>query len=612
MKTKVIWAAVICMMVSCWVVVDFVSASSCQAQEKPETPRKEKAAHSKKEKPTAPGGGMVKLSLEKLDGTVVEKMVEEPRYGGVFTQALSVTPSYFDDAFGHKGWCPTNLLTCQGLLEADWTRGPAGTGEISLQYAGLFCPQEYVTGALAESWELADSQTIVLHIRKGVHFHDKPPTSGREMTSDDVAFSLNRLWQSPKSIHYQMYPFVESITAPDKWTVLIKSKLGKTGAIYEFATQHSYIVPREAVEKYGDLTDWRNNCGTGPFMLVDYIENSVATFVRNPNYWRKDPLHPENRLPYADGAKQLVIADTSTQLSALRTGKVDQLYVDREQAALLKKTNPGLRYARLSPSAVTAIYPRVDKPELPFKDKRIRRAMMMALDNQSIVSSLYGGEAELLAWPVPNIAEFKGLYTPVDQLPQSTREVFEYHPERAKQLLAEAGYPNGFKTSVVCYQAHVDVLSIVKEYWAKIGVDLAIDVKEYSVYHSMGIPKTFSEMYVFSSTSTLMPHKMPFDRSHSPYNFGMNQDQVIMQTYDDVMDAYFDTPKRTRILKEYIPYTLDQCYLLLWPAPYSYNFWQPWVKGYHGEANKSYNNVYDYPEYIWIDQNLKEKPAGNK
>ncbi|MBI4283944.1 MAG: ABC transporter substrate-binding protein, partial [Chloroflexi bacterium] len=91
----------------------------------------------------------------------------------------------------------------------------------------------------------------------------------------------------------------------------------------------------------------------------------------------------------------------------------------------------------------------MDKRELPFKDIRVRQALMMATDFQAIKNELYEGDADLLAWPVINQPETKGAYRPLETLPPAVAALWKYNPEKAKQLLAEAGYPNGFKTKVV-------------------------------------------------------------------------------------------------------------------------------------------------------------------
>lgn len=111
----------------------------------------------------------------------------------------------------------------------------------------------------------------------------------------------------------------------------------------------------------------------------------------------------------------------------------------------------------------------------------------MAINFKSIVDNYYGGNAELLAQPVPPVPAFMNAYTPLEKLPDSTREMYEYHPDKAKQLLAEAGYTSGFKTNVITANTAqwIDLLSIIKNYWQKVGVDLEIQQREASVWKSI-------------------------------------------------------------------------------------------------------------------------------
>jgi len=299
MKNRVTWLVVSCLMTLSLVLASCAPAAPPQEEEKPAPPSEEKPAPPEEKAET------VKLSLKKLDGTVVEKLVEKPKYGGLFIQGTPKEPLNFDEAFGSPEISGSTLLTNEELLGGDWTRGPSGTGEVSWLHF-LFPSPDVQTGCLATGWELADPGTLIFNIRKGVHFQNKPPTNGRELTADDVVFSLKRLWENPRSYHYSGLPWkdhFESITAPDKWTVVIKSPPGKMGRVFETCGDLVRIVPRDAVEAYGDLKDWRNALGTGPFILKDYIPGNSMEFTRNANYWRNDPLFPENQLPYLDGVR---------------------------------------------------------------------------------------------------------------------------------------------------------------------------------------------------------------------------------------------------------------------------------------------------------------------
>lgn len=559
---------------------------------------------------------MVKWTGKKADGTVVEKLLEKPKYGGILVQVLTSDPLGFDEVYGSPSFPPTMHLTNEEMLEGDWTKGPTGTGETTWRQHMMPPPYNEV-GMLAESWEIPEPDTLVFHIRKGIHFHNKPPANGREMNAEDVLFSFNRLWDTPTAYHYSAYPrktHIESMTAPDKWTVVIKCFPGKAGFVYEMAADHAKIVPPEAIAQYRDLNDWKNAVGTGPFLLTDYVAGSAATFVKNPNYWMKDPFFPENTLPYTDGVKWLIIPDTSTRLAAMRTAKLDVLCqyhgsLTWEDAASLMKTTPDLKYVSYFGGVAPCLHGRNDTP--PFNDKRVRQALALAIDNEAIARDFYGGNAEILCGPIAPIPEFDDIYTPLDKLPQATRELFEYHPDKAKQLLAEAGYPDGFKTEIVCMTTDVDILSIVKDYWSKVGVELDIQVKEPAVWNSMLQKKTYTQMLSFGVTYTL-PFKFVFTTPGNMYNPAIVNDAHLNETIQQIAASYFDEPKRRQIMKDIAPYMIESVFWVQLPGPNLYTFWWPWLKGYNGEAKVGYDHYSDIARYVWIDQELKEQMAGKR
>jgi len=428
MKRKIIWVLVSCLMTAALVL------SSCATAEE-------------KEKPGA-GPEMVKLSLKKLDGTTVEKMVEKPKYGGTFNQGSApagwAPPTHFDEGQGLFITAWTIFRTNETLTQGDWARGPEGTGEAGWML-NLMPAFKVLEGCLAESWDLSEPGKIIFHIRKGVHFHDKPPTNGREMTAEDVAWSFNRLaFESPRAFQSAYAGFFGDdgyMKATDKWTVEMKCLPAYWPTIFRVYSTHTYVSPHEVVDEYGDFTDWRNSCGTGPFMLTDYVTGSTSTLVRNPNYWQKDPLFPENQLPYMDTLKHFYIQDLSTQMAALRTGKVDHMmYVTAEDAKSVLNYCPDVKWTRgLQIHPNNSLWFKV--AAAPFDDIRVRRALAMALDTEAIAENYYLGEAVILNNPVPPVKEYDSIYVPLDQLAESSRELYEYHPDKAKQLLAEAGYP---------------------------------------------------------------------------------------------------------------------------------------------------------------------------
>jgi len=549
-----------------------------------------------KEKPTKP--------------TATASAQDKPEYGAVFVMALGADITLFDETLGHTNNAPTQMLTNDTILTGDWSKGPAGSNEYTWFYYGT-PPSKVLTGGIAESWEMPDENTFVYHIRKGVRFHNKPPTNGREMNADDVLFSIQRAWKSPGSI-YASADFIESVTAPDKWTIVIKAMPGKAGVVYRYVSFYLKTVPRDAVEAYGDLKDWKNAIGTGPFMLKEYVSSTAATFVRNPDYWMTDPTGPGkgNRLPYLDGVKWLVVPDPSTRMAAMRTGKIDALHnLVVEDALTLLERSPELEYVANPSGGPMAVHMRIDNPELPWANVDVRRALHMALDLKEIAKTYYSGQAVVLNWPAMAIPDCADFYTPLEELPESTRELFAYHPEKAKQLLAEAGYPNGFKASMVCFKDQVDMLSIIKAYWQAIGVDLSLDVKEYSAYTSIGVGKKHTEMYMHTAGAAT-PEQFSRIRHGNIDNYGMINDPKIEAAYAKVAGNFFNEELKKQTYREIHPYVLSQAYLIVMPSPNIYNIWQPWVQNYHGERYMpTWASTDAYLKYVWIDQGIKEKMA---
>jgi len=622
MKRKILW-----LVVSCLMMVALVLASCGPAEEEEEVtppPAEDEVTPPTEEEEvvvTPPEGEeMVKVKLTKADGTVVEKLLEKPRYGGILTDFWTLDPVLFDESFSHQGLAPSLYLTNDELLQGDWTKGPSGTGEISFQNAaGEHLSDYWHTGCLAESWEIIPPDTMVFHIRQGVHFHNKPPVNGREMTAYDVEYSLNRLFKTPTCYHYTAYPwdthFGEEgyIKALDKWTVEIKISGARYFApVYEFVVCHSMIIPQEVIEAYGDMNDWKVSIGTGPFMLTDYVKGSIAIFERNPDYWMKDPLNPDNSLPYVDTVKKLIIPDVSTQMAGLRTGKIDRFFgMSWEDADSFMKSNPELKYLKHH-SGEPDMSIAFKMTEEPYTDIRVRQALTMAINFQEIVDSYYGGNAVYPCYPAGPLPEFSEFRVELDDLPEEIRELYSYHPDKAKQLLAEAGYPDGFKTEVTTLNTWVDMLSVIKDYWAQIGVDLEIKVLEYGSFWSVGFKKAYKGIWGYAAANGSLPFRFHCVMPGNIYNAGGYDNPRITDMFRRMDDAYFDQTERYRIMREeFYPAVLAECHVIQWPGSHKYHFWQPWVKGYSGEFNLGKKNYYT-EKFLWIDQDVKEEMTGRR
>jgi peptide/nickel transport system substrate-binding protein len=544
---------------------------------------------------------------------------EKPEYGGVLNMAMVTDPTGFDDAIQPHYTCQSLKLTNEELWTGDWTKGRAG-GHGSAQCdwfnGGAINRLEYDTGALAESWEIPEKGTIIFHIREGVHWQNKAPVSGRELTVDDIVFSLNRQCTLPTAYMKRTYPQAAAsmqVSAPDEHTVMIKCEPQYFGDIITMI-DYMEIYPREAVEQFGNMNDWENSIGTGAFILTDYMPGSLLTFERNPDYWGEDPIGPGsgNQLPYIDGLKLFIMPDESTALAAFRTGKLDILSTDWELAQEFLKM-PELNHVRyFDDYGQAAIYMRTDKPDSPFADKRVRQALYMAIDKQQIIDQYYGGEALMLKWPIMYFKEYAGAYVPLEELPASVQELYSYNPDKAKQLLKDAGYPDGFKATIICYnqRAYTDVLTMVKAMWAKVGVDLEIQPKDFASFTGILVRRAYDDMLFGYYAGVGACFKGINYTGTGMYNGSYIDDPVLNNAREEMLGAYPDEAKADQIHRELMSYLLEQAYVITLPAGPAYRFWWPWVKNYSGEASLGYYNLYNFSKYVWIDQTLKDSMVG--
>ena len=280
------------------------------------------------------------------------------------------------------------------------------------------------------------------------------------------------------------------------------------------------------------------------------------------------------------------------------------------------KERPDLQYLKIiqAPAVPTG---REDKPDLPFKDLRVRQALNLAVNQQEIVDSYYKGNAVLLGYPWPPEKTYESIYTPLDQQPDqptvdgsecSVQELFTYNPDKAKQLLSEAGYPDGFKTTITCETgAQADFLSVIRDYFLKVGVDMEIQPLETGTYISVYRARSFDEMLMKNTVDYAFPFRMLMVRQESFDDPAYFESDKTRAAYDAISAAIgIDDSVVSQQLKEIGPYILEEAWGVWMPAPYAYIMWWPWVKNYHGEQDTGYFTPYNYSKYIWIDQTLKK------
>jgi peptide/nickel transport system substrate-binding protein len=533
----------------------------------------------------------------------------KPQYGGALTIGnvyITVSPLSPDPADWPWKHNQDTGLVYEQLFAADLSKSVRNGGKYPF-ISDAWLPSDSLRGELAESWKLEQNPLRVeVKLRKGVMFPAKPGVmEARELTAEDVVFSYERLNKSPKKIP-GYFDHVSKVEATDKHTVVFH--LSKYNAEWDYRFGWGYysaIVPKEVAT--AGANQWKHVNGTGPFTLGEYVQSNSLTLNKNPVYWDKEKIGgTEYKLPFVDKITYRYIKDEATFLTALRTGKIDVLEAVRWSAVdELKKSAPQIQWNRYLANGGQFIALRMDTK--PFDYIRVRRALNMAVDKQAIIKSYYGGQAEMMVYPMhPN---YLGYYEPLEAMPESVKELYTFNPAKAKQLLAEAGLAKGFSFKVQTSSSSVegDMLALVGAYLAKVGVTMEIEVLDYGAYLSAMTTKKNAPGYFM-----FLGHTNPTTAIRKSFVKGQmwNPSQFSDPSIDAKMNEVLAEPdERVRQIKMKLMtrQILEQAPSLFLPSPYVYTGWWPWVKNYGGELRAGAERPGPIHARIWIDQELKKK-----
>ena len=497
-------------------------------------------------------------------------------------------------------------LVREQLFSGDLTKGIRNGGDYTF-VAEAYLPTDVIRGELAESWEWTDPLTLVVNLRKGVKFPAKPGIMDeRDLTADDVVFTFNLVNDSPKKAQSNYWDYIDAIEARDDYTVVFHFNRYNAEWAYRFGYGYqSSITARELANV--DAKDWRNLLGTGPFQLTRYVHGNSHVYTRRDDYWDHEEHDGERfRLPYVDSVKYRVIKDEATYLSALRTGKIDILETIRWIAVdHLKETTPELKWSRWLGMTGNFIALRLDHE--PFKDQRVRRALNLAVNQREIVELFYGGHAELMAYP--QHPGFGAYFQPLEEMPESVQELFSYNPQKARELLAEAGYADGFTFKVQvcsCSPSNMDLLPLLESYLGEIGVKIEIQPMEYASFLSAMTTKTHGPGYFMNNghtnpTTTLRKFINGHTWNPAFYN------QVDFDAGIDRLMGMPEEADRIELARELTVQLMEYAPYIWLPTEYVYTAWWPWVKNYAGELRAGAVRPGPIYSRIWLDQELKEE-----
>ncbi len=367
----------------------------------------------------------------------------------------------------------TSLDSSIAPSRPQWALGALYDCLLDLEYGGPARPRWEMTPGLAVSWRQTDATIIDLQIRSGVRFHD-----GSMLTAEDVKFSLDRLANHPRSQARDSLSAQEDVEILDPQTVRVTLKAPQAGYLPSLSclSAPAGILPKSVVERLGDAEFGRRPIGTGPFILADYAPEDRVTVNKFSSYWDKgDDGQP---LPYLDGASFRVVDETAMMLVELRAGTLDIVDAVNQRDVLGIKASQDIVYDE-SPGERTFRFAHGFNPSAgPFaQDRRLRQAAEHAVDREGLNRLFAFGAGRPAYHPFWS----PGMLGYDESLPR-----YEFNPEKARQLVREAGYATGLEITLTGIAREPDrrIAEAVKAMWDTVGLRTRVELSERPAFRA--------------------------------------------------------------------------------------------------------------------------------
>ncbi|MFI5341187.1 MAG: ABC transporter substrate-binding protein [Candidatus Methylomirabilales bacterium] len=396
-----------------------------------------------------------------------EAATEQPRYGGLLTQDTFADAPHFDLHQSETIAALLPLAPCYNRL---------------VQY-DPFDPTKIVPD-LAERWEISqDGKLYTFHLRRGVKFHH-----GKPFGAEDVKASWDRIINPPKgvfSVRKLTFDAVSGIETPDAQTVRFVLKRPMWSLLANIGQGWNIIFPKDILDAKGDMK--RDVVGTGPFKMKQYVRGVSLEVEKYPDYHIKDR-------PYLDGVKTFIIPDLNTAVNAYIAGQLLLHEATTESQAEQARQQVGSRGVIARLTQMSAVDLEMNATRKPWGDARVRQAASMAIDRKAAVQVMTDGAGEVSGM-MPQAGQWALPAAELSKLPG-------YAPDknaeraRARKLLAEAGFPNGFKGAMLVRRGEQFESAgiLIKDQLGQIGIDVNLDVQETAAYYARLAKRDF-EIY---------------------------------------------------------------------------------------------------------------------
>ncbi|AZR74896.1 peptide ABC transporter substrate-binding protein [Anoxybacter fermentans] len=515
-----------------------------------------------------------------------------PKYGGIWKDALNSNPPYLDPVMATDTTsAEVDYQIFETLVEND-TEGN-------------------LVPLLAESWEVNEDATIItFKLRKGVRFHATTeggqPTAngGREVTAHDWVWTFNYIC-SPETNSPRAY-FIDMIKGYDEYREGKTDHLAGVRALDDYTLQFELsgpfapflnvlayntfvVLPKEDVLKWGE--DWNfHPVGTGPFKFEKWIQDDKIVLSKNENYWAKD--ENGNPLPYLDGIEFRIIIDHAVEWEEFKVGNIYQCYVDDPYYEEAKAKYPDTFFEK--PMLGTYYYG-MNMEKGPFaNNKALRQAMNYAINREALIELVMNGRGE----------PAKGVLPPGMFAYNPDLKGYTYDPEKAKQLLKEAGYPDGFEVTLQynTSSGHKRIAEALQAMYAQVGIKVNLKNVEWGThldttargevpFFRMGWVADYNDpdnfLYVLLNSANKGPQGN-YTRYHNPV-FDMLTLRARRETNPEVRKKLYQEAEQ--IVVEDAPWVFIYHYT-------THSLVQPFVKNYVLPSFGQYSNKFTK---VWLD-----------
>lgn len=374
--------------------------------------------------------------------------------------------------------------------------------------------------SLADKWELSDDgKTVTFYLHEGVKFHN-----GRDMTSEDVKYSFERILNPDTgSIAKSYFNSIDSIETPDDLTVIFHLKSPDAAFLTNASSASAAIVPKEIEDLNMEAV------GTGPFLLEKMEAGQYVLLKKNPDYYKKDSIK-------IDSIRFNIMKDESQRTAAIRSGKVDIVSVSADTASLLEKAK---NVQVKSYQSMEYSYLGINIAKKPFDHPKVRQALSYAINRENIVETVWKGQAELTGPISPAQDQWALNVTDIPGYQQDTG--------KAKSLLSEAGFKDGFDTTIYTastYPDMIDSAQVIQEELKAVGINAKIKQLEWGAYIDMWKSKD-TDLLVGRNTSGTDPDRstrffFSTEGSGNVWNYSNKEfDETVQKALEET-----DTSKR--------------------------------------------------------------------